>query len=193
MATDRGRLILILASEDVQTAKQLATASTLSLAETTRQLEALITQGFIIATDAGPEPALYRLRPKGAPAAALESHQRVLVLDDDATCLELMVEILDDEGYAVIAATTPADGVALLQHTTFDLVITDGFSSHPSAMLTTATDVLQAAAATPVALFSAHRVELDEVQAAGFRTLIQKPFDINELVSVLERCRLQEV
>jgi hypothetical protein len=60
-------------------------------------------------------------------------------------------------------------------------------------MLTTASDVLQAAAATPVALFSAHRVELDEVQAAGFRTLIQKPFDIIELVSVLERCRLQEV
>jgi hypothetical protein len=33
MATEGGRLILLLASRDVQTAKQLADASTLSLAE----------------------------------------------------------------------------------------------------------------------------------------------------------------
>jgi CheY-like chemotaxis protein len=193
MATDRGRLILLLASHDVQTAKQLASASTLSLAEVTRQLETLITQGFIIASDAGPEPALYRLRPKRAPADTLESHNRVLILDDDATLLELVVAILEDEDYAVVAATTPADGVAVLSHATFDVVITDGFCELPYAVLTTAAEVLEAAEATPVALFSAHRIPLDDVQAAGFRTLIQKPFDIDELLAVLDRCRLQAV
>jgi CheY-like chemotaxis protein len=193
MATDRGRLILILASRDVQTAKQLASASTLSLAETTRQLEVLTTKGFIIASDSGPEPAVYRLSPKGAPSETLEPNHRVLVLDDDASLLELVVEVLEDDGYAVVAATTPADGVDLLKHSTFHLVITDGFSALPSAVLATAADVLQAAEATPVALFSAHRLELDDVQAAGFRTLIQKPFDIDELLGALEGCRLQPV
>jgi CheY-like chemotaxis protein len=191
MATDRGRLILMLASRDVQTAKELSSASMLSLAEVTRQLETLITQGFIIASDAGPEPAVYRLRPKGTSAPTLEAHQRVLILDDDSTLLELVVAILEDDDYAVIAATTPADGVALLNHATFDVVITDGFSTLPGAVLTTAADILQAAEGTPVALFSAHRIELDAAQAAGFRTLIQKPFDIDELLAVLNRCRLQ--
>lgn len=193
MATDRGRLILLLASQDVQSAKQLASASALSLADVTLQLELLVTQGFIVASDAGPEPAVYRLRPKRTSPDALESHSRVLIIDDDATLLELVVAILEDEHYAVIAATTPTDGAAVLSHASFDVVITDGFSELPPAVLTTAAEVLEAAEATPVAIFSAHRIPLDDVQAAGFRTLIQKPFDIDELLAVLDRCRLQAV
>src|SRR4051812_12374253 len=156
MATDRGRLILILASRDVQTAKQLAEASTLSLAETTRQLERLTTQGFIIASSANGEPLVYRLSPKELAPDAPEPLQRVLVLDDDANILEVVVTVLEDEGYGVLAAATPSDGVALLRHATFDVVITDGFSRVPSAVLTNAAEVLQAAGTTPVALFSAH-------------------------------------
>src|SRR5947199_10434578 len=112
MATEGGRLILLLASRDVQTAKQLAEASTLSLAETTRQLERLTTQGFIIASSTEGEPLVYRLRPRDLAAEALEPHQRVLALDDDAALLELVVTVLEDEGYAVVAAATPGDGVS---------------------------------------------------------------------------------
>jgi CheY-like chemotaxis protein len=190
MATAGGRLILLLASRDVQTAKQLADASTLSLAETTRQLERLTTQGFIIASRASGDPVVYRLSPKEHSIASLEPHQRVLALDDDADLLELIMAVLEDEGYVVVAAATPSDGVALLEHTTFDVVITDGFSRVSSAVLTNAGEVLQAGGTTPVALFSAHPVELAAAQAAGFRAVIQKPCDLDELLAVIKECGL---
>ena len=100
--------------------------------------------------------------------------------------LEVVVTVLEDEGYGVLAAATPSDGVTLLQHATFDVVITDGFSPVPSAVLTNAAEVLQAAGTTPVALFSAHPIDLAAAQAAGFRALIQKPCDIDELLAVIK-------
>ncbi len=63
------------------------------------------------------------------------------------------------------------------------MVITDGFSAAPAAVVTNTLDVLAAAGATPVALFTAHRLELAAAHAAGFRDLIAKPFD----VEVMER------
>ena len=86
--------------------------------------------------------------------------------------------VLDDEGYAVVAAPLPDDAAALLSRVRFDLVIGDGLSATPRAGLLETRAVLEAAGATPVALFTAHRFELDEVHTAGFRDLIEKPFDL---------------
>jgi predicted ArsR family transcriptional regulator len=75
MATVGGRLILLLASRDTQTAQQLAKASTLNLAEVTRQLAHLMTDGFVVLASApGTQPVVYRLSPKGTPAPQLEPH-----------------------------------------------------------------------------------------------------------------------
>ena len=147
-------------------------------------------QGFIIANGASGEPMRYRLSPKDPSADSLAPHQRVLALADDADLLELVMTVLEEEGYAVVAAATPTDRVALLQHATFDVVVTDGFSRVPSAVLTNAAEILQAAGATPGALFSAHPVELAAAQAAGFRTIVQKPCDLDELLDVIKGCGL---
>ena len=186
MATVGGRLILLLASRDTQTAQQLATTSALSLAEVTRQLAHLMTDGFVVLASApGTQPVVYRLSPKGPPAPPLEPHQRVLVVDDEAMLLDLMMVLLDEEGYGVVAAAAPADAAELLHHVTFDLVITDGFSPQPTLAFVTARAMLRAAAATPVAFFSAHRVDPDEARAAGFRAVMEKPFDLTELLTDL--------
>jgi len=37
-----------------------------------------------------------------------------------------------------------------------------------------------------VALFTAHRVALDAAQAAGFRDVLHKPFDVAELLSQIQ-------
>jgi hypothetical protein len=54
--------------------------------------------------------------------------------------------------------------------------------SSRSSILTSTHDVLQEAGVTPVVLFSAHTLELEQAQAAGFRDLITKPFEIDILL-----------
>ena len=96
--------------------------------------------------------------------------------------LELVVTVLEDVGYGVLAAATPADATALIEQVAFDLVITDGFSRAAAAgVLASSAAVIQAAEVTPVALFSAHPIELDAAQAAGFQDIIAKPFDLESL------------
>ena len=181
MVANSGRLLLILTSRDVQTAAQLAEASGLNPEETLRQLQGLLDEGFIVVGD---ETAVrvYRLIPKVARLDALDLHPHILLVEDDLMVQELVVGVLEDEGYAVIAATIPVDAVALLEHISFDLVITDGFSKAADAVFTSTQDVLQHAGVAPVVLFSAHTLRLEQAQEAGFRDLIPKPFDIDTLL-----------
>jgi len=181
MTTNGGRLLLLLASSDVQSASQLATSGELGGAATLRQLQQLASEGFVVVTDDEAGLTLYRLTPKGVRLEELGRHQRILVVENDAVLRDIVVKILEHEGYVVIGASKPADAVTLLKHVTFDLVITDGFSGAPGAVFVNSTDVLNSAEATPVVLFTAHRLELDDVQAAGFRDLITKPFGIDTL------------
>jgi CheY-like chemotaxis protein len=184
LTANGGTVLLLLASRDAQNAAQLTAASALSPAETVQQLHRLTEQGFIIASS--PDAAgvsVYHLNPKGVRTDALDPHRRILVVDDADALRRLMQVILEAEGYVVIATAVQANAVALLPEVTFDLVITDSFSSAPSGVFIHSADLLAAAGATPVALFSAHRMELAAAQAAGFRDLIAKPFDIE----VLER------
>jgi two-component system response regulator VicR len=182
-AASGGAVLLLLASRDAQSVAQLTAASALSPAETVQQLHRLTEQGFIIASS--PDAAgvsIYRLNPKGVRTDALDPHRRILVVDDADALRRLMQVILEAEGYIVIATAVQADAVTLLQEVTFDLVITDSFSAAPSGAFIHSADLLAAAGATPVALFSAHRMKVAAAQAAGFRVLISKPFDIDELV-----------
>ena len=181
MAIDRGRLLLILVSRDARTAAQLSADSGLSPAETLRQLRQLTGQGFVVVGQPDAGPAVYRLAPKDARAEGTDAPRQILFVEDDLALRNLVVFILEDEGYAVIGAEVPVDAVTLLEHVTFDLVITDGFSRTEAAVLTSTADVLRKAGATPVMLFSAHTVEVDEARAAGFRDLITKPFDVKTL------------
>ena len=74
------------------------------------------------------------------------------------------------------------EATRLLDQMSFDLVITDGFSTLPGAAFVNTADVVRSAGLTPVALFSAHTHDLGVAKAAGFRGLITKPFDLDTLV-----------
>jgi CheY-like chemotaxis protein len=181
MPTDGGRLLLILASTDAQTVAQLTAASGLSPTETLRQITRLVAQGFIVAGMPAGAVALYRLNPMGVRTEAAAPQPRILLIEDDPAVQDVLTMVLDDAGYAVIRTPLPADAASLLREVAFDLVITDSLSRTAAAVLTSAADVLAAAGATPVALFTAHRVELDAARAAGFRDLLAKPFDLATL------------
>ena len=183
MLEDRngGRLLLILATADVQTAAQLGAASGLSAAQTLHELVRLVERGFVVVQAPAGTVAVYRLNPKGVRTELPPPQRRILLIEDDVAVQELMQLLLEEEGYAVIVARTPADASALLKAVAFDLVITDGFSAAATAVVTSTLDVLAAAGATPVALFTAHRMELEAARAAGFRDLIEKPFNLDAL------------
>ena len=112
--------------------------------------------------------------------AALPGH--ILLVEDDASIRDLVVEVLEDEGYVVTARSTLVEAARLLDQETFDLVVTDGFSMRPRAAFITTGDLVRSAGLTTVALFSAHTHDLDVAKAAGFRDLIAKPFDLDTLV-----------
>ncbi len=181
MVTDGAQLLLVLATREVQTAAELVEASRLDPAEASGQLERLLAEGFILATAGDSGPTVYRLTPGRVSPEEADPPQRLLVVENDLVLRDVVVKILEHEGYAIIAVSKPAEAIALLEHVSFDLVITDGFSGAPGAVLVNSTDVLKSAGATPVALFTAHKLELDAVQAAGFRDLISKPFSIDAL------------
>ncbi len=176
-----GRLLLVLLSADRQTAAQLGAASGLDAVRTLHELARLVEQGFVVVQDPAGTVAVYRLNPKGVRTELPPPQRRILLIEDDVAVQELMQLLLEEEGYAVIVSRTPADASALLEAVAFDLVITDGFSAAPTAVVTSTLDVLAAAGATPVALFTARRIELEETRAAGFRDLIAKPFDLDGL------------
>jgi CheY-like chemotaxis protein len=179
---DGETLLLVLASRDTQTVAQLTAASHLSDAELLQRLHQLTEQGFIIADspDAG-GVCVYRLNPKGVRSEPAEPHERILLVDDASALRRVMTLVLEEEGYAVIATAVQGNAVAMLQEIAFDLVITDSFSNAPSGAFVQVADILEAAGTTPVALFSAHRLELEPALAAGFAALIGKPFDIDVL------------
>jgi CheY-like chemotaxis protein len=187
-----GKLLLLLASRDPQTAAELARGSHQTSAETRRQLLRLIEHGFAVAST-GDDQAVYQLTPKGTQVDQLDPQQRILVVDDDALLQELVTVILEDDGYVVMAISTSVDATTILGEVAFDLVMTDSFGRAGGAALVNAAELLAVAAPAPVVLFTAHHLELDDVLAAGFRGLLEKPFEIatleRQVRALLQRAR----
>jgi two-component system phosphate regulon response regulator PhoB len=179
--TDSGQLLLILTSRDVQSVVDLAAASGRSPTDTVRSLGRLVDQGFLVVGDQH-GTAVYQLRPKADQSSVSDLSEHILLIEDDAMISEVVVTVLEDEGYAVVVCPTPVHAMTLLQRVNFDLVVTDGFSTGPGAVFANTADVIHSAGITPVALFSAHTLKLELARAAGFADLITKPFDLDTLV-----------
>ena len=177
-AANSGHLLLVLTTRDLQSAAELATANGQRLADTARTLARLIDQGFIMVADQH-GTTVYRLKHTGEQLTRSALPEHVLLVEHELLLRDLVVE---DEGCALIACRTPVHATRLLDQVPFDLVITDGISRMPETVLVNMADVVRSAGLTPVVLFSAHTHDLGVAQAAGFRDLITKPFDVDTLV-----------
>ena len=103
----------------------------------------------------------------------------VLLVEDDQDIRDMMCTLLDLAGFAVVACGTAEHGLDALREQKFDLLLTDyalpGFSG--SWLLETA-EAEGLIEDTPVLVVTAH----PEAQLARSYEVIQKPFDLDDLV-----------
>ena len=104
---------------------------------------------------------------------------RLLVADEDPQTRALLALLLDAEGYRVdLTASLDAAAAAGM-----DLVVADGCCATPAAFEAAAPGILAAAAGAPVVLLSALGLDPAHARERGFRDLVTKPFDIDDLVA----------
>ena len=111
----------------------------------------------------------------------------ILVLEDDDLLRELLVDLLNDDGFAVLAETalpsSPAD-------TPVGLVLTDSFLPifQPEEAERLIASIRSLYPDVPIILLTGHAKALASDPAAiGAAAVIQKPFDLDDLLAVVNR------
>ena len=116
------------------------------------------------------------------------SKKKILVVDDEPDILEFLQVILEEEGYAVVIT----DKGEYVEHLYFsiipDLILLDVLLSGKDGR-----DIVKRLKAqdetkrTPVIMFSAHPDAEKTVLAAGANDFIAKPFEIDALLSLVDK------
>jgi CheY-like chemotaxis protein len=114
----------------------------------------------------------------------------VLVIEDNASSLELVTDVLTLAGFRVLQARTAAPGIALAQREQPALVLMD--LSLPGMDGLAATRILKQDPLTqqiPVLALTAHAMKGDEerARAAGADGYLTKPIDIGHLTEAVRR------
>ncbi len=117
---------------------------------------------------------------------------KILVIDDDVIVRETIVQILEDGGYQVLSAEDGKRGMAAFRSERPDLVITDIVMPEQEG-IQTITEMLKSKPGTKIiAISGAGRIGntdfLKIAQALGAMDAIPKPFDPDELLTVVKNC-----
>lgn len=116
--------------------------------------------------------------------------QTVLVVDDNALNRELLRLVLEQQGYAVVEATTAEEALTMISDTHPALVLMD--CHLPGMDGLSATRELKAIEATcgiPVVAVTAHAMPGDRERAlaAGCNEYISKPVDFSRLIDIVSK------
>jgi len=114
----------------------------------------------------------------------------ILVIEDNPDNLDLIEEILEDEGHQVLKATLAEDGIAALRQTGADLVLMDIALPQMSGL--EATRIIKddnAMRETPVIALTAHAMttDRDTALAAGCDAYLTKPIDERKLIDTIKQ------
>ena len=119
----------------------------------------------------------------------IENHDRlanptVLVVEDDRDIREMIVTLLGMAGFAVVPCATAEAGLNALREQEFDLVLTDYALPRQSGLwLLDEAESEGLIQGTPVLIVTAH----PDVDAKAAYEVIQKPFDLDELIERVRR------
>ena len=116
--------------------------------------------------------------------------QTVLVVDDNALNRELLRLVLEQQGYAVVEATTAEEALTLVNGAPPALVLMD---CHLPGMdgLTATRELkgIESTCAIPVVAVTAHAMPGDRERAlaAGCNEYISKPVDFSRLIDIVSK------
>jgi two-component system, NtrC family, response regulator GlrR len=122
---------------------------------------------------AGTTPADGSLRP------------RILLIEDAPSVARLTALVLDGAGYAVDIAASHTAARQRLAVERYNLILADTDHGAVTAGLSGLAELI-ASANCPVVLFTAHRFPEEDIEAAGFAAVIRKPYDIDDLLRIVE-------
>ena len=116
--------------------------------------------------------------------------QRILVVDDEDSLVQMTAKILTKLGYAAEKETDPVAALARLRSAPhlYDLVITD-LTMPQMTGLQLAANLLEIEPAIPVIMMSGFLANLseDQLRAAGIKEVLLKPVTLNVLSVVIDR------
>jgi phosphoserine phosphatase RsbU/P len=127
-----------------------------------------------------------------APAANRSDRPRILVADDQIDILQTIEILLKKEGYEIRTVASPADALAAIKETTFDLILMDLNYSRQAASVREGIDLLvrieDIDPLIPVVVMTAWAsIDLAvEAMNAGAANFIQKPWDNGILIALVQ-------
>lgn len=126
----------------------------------------------------------------------MKKTQRVLIIDDEPSSLELLQRIFEGEGYQVVLAANGLEGVELFRKNPCDLVITDIVMPGKDG-LQTILDLRQDYPELPFVAISGGGVIAKEryLTVAGYLDRVitlAKPFAVEAIVAAVEKLLAEE-
>jgi two-component system chemotaxis response regulator CheY len=117
---------------------------------------------------------------------------KILVIDDDTIVRETIIHILEDEAYEVVSAEDGARGMVVFRSEQPDLVITDIIMPEQEGIQTIAEMRKAKPDAKIIAISGGGRIGkadfLSMARALGAMDVIPKPFDPDELLTIVRDC-----
>ncbi len=112
----------------------------------------------------------------------------ILLVDDDAGIQDLLKMTLEDEGYAVLVAGDGRDALEILKNTTPALILLDYMMPRMNgAQFVQEAEKQDLRDAIPLVLLTAANHAPARAQEVGTDGYIGKPFEIGELLQMIER------
>lgn len=114
--------------------------------------------------------------------------KRILIVEDDISIRELLVEIFECEGYLVDSGRNGAEGLEALQRGTPDLIlmdllmpVMDGFAFRQEQLKKPEWGNI------PLLAMSAQNQELNKLEAYGIKHFINKPLELDHLLKQVKQ------
>jgi CheY-like chemotaxis protein len=114
--------------------------------------------------------------------------QPILVVDDDPAILDLIAQVLLEEGYEVLAVSNGQTAVDLARKVRPHLILLDLMMPQMNGwQVTAALKSDPQTRAIPILLLSARREMARTANELGVTAYLEKPFDLDDLLSRVQR------